>query len=356
MILLDQLPAGVTFVSSSHSAVYDPGNNTVTWNLGNVGAGVSIPGWLTVHIAEDTPNETVLTNSFNAVWDDSLGNEHGPSMAYWDTTVYTSPLLTVEKVGPEMAHVGDSVQYTLTVTNIGGTDALNTLLVDALPGGLSYSSSNPVGTEAGGFISWNLGTIPAYGSVSVIVNVTVDSGVLNRTELVNTVRVMWEDTIGRSFGPETAVEEITIYTLPQLAIEKSGPVVSYPDNTYSYNITVCNIGGAAAENVTLKDYLPDNLTYNSSNYGGTYDAGSRTVSWSLGAINSDVCITDITVSVTVDSVVGDGTLLENVIEGRWEDGGGQSYGPVGANWETDDQPFAPAQHNEDGACGSEAGG
>jgi len=36
VILVDYLPPGLTFVSSSHTAVYDPVSRTITWQLGTV--------------------------------------------------------------------------------------------------------------------------------------------------------------------------------------------------------------------------------------------------------------------------------------------------------------------------------
>jgi uncharacterized repeat protein (TIGR01451 family) len=251
VILLDQLPSGVTFVSSSHSAVFDPAYNTVTWSLGDLPPGTSIPGWLTVHIEDSVLNNTVLTNSFNVTWKDGLDVPQGPVITTWDTTVYTHPLLTVEKSGPETAHPGSTVQYTLKVTNIGASEALNTELVDAIPVGLTYAASSPAGIESGDLVTWELGTVPAYGTVTITIDATVDSGMQNGATLINGVSLTWEDLLGRSFGPATSQAETTIYTLPQITISKTGPVTSYPGSSYSYTIKVCNAGGTAAEDGTI---------------------------------------------------------------------------------------------------------
>jgi len=76
VVLVDHLPAGLTFVGSSHSAVYDETARTVTWALGSVGSGVSIPGWISVHVADATPNGTLFINNLQANWTDNLTPPH----------------------------------------------------------------------------------------------------------------------------------------------------------------------------------------------------------------------------------------------------------------------------------------
>lgn len=49
-VLVWQISDNITFVSSSHTAIYDPISDNVTWNLGNLSPGASINGWMTVNI------------------------------------------------------------------------------------------------------------------------------------------------------------------------------------------------------------------------------------------------------------------------------------------------------------------
>ncbi len=332
VVLVDQLPPWVTFVSSSHSAVYNHETNTVTWHLGNLSAGASIPGWLTVYVAQNTPDGTVLTDTFSVTAEDQLGNPVGPATASWDTTVHTSPVLVIEKSGPATTFPLETVQYTIKVTNIGGSDALNATLVDALPIGFTYDSSTPPGTHAGGFVTWNLGTIPAYSSMDILLAATVDGTVANLTTLVNTASVLWQDSLGRNHGPATAVWPTTVYTRPQLTINKTGPARAMQGDTISYTIEVCNIGGTDALNGNLTDLLPGGVTYVSSAPAGVYDPVAHAVTWDLGAIAPGACTT-VTVMVSVN-VVPDGTLLDDVASVTWKDGAGGAYGPASDVQET----------------------
>lgn len=327
VVLVDYLPSGVRFVSSSHSAIYDPESNTVTWYLPDLPPGGCIPGWLAVYIGPAVPDGTVLTDRFSVTW---AGG--GPAEATCETIVHTYPLLTVDKTGPEQAHPGELLTYTIEVRNLGGTAAMNVTVTDLLPIGLSYVSSSPpgVGTTV---ITWSLGTIPPSGVAEISLTVRVESAVGNNTTLIDTVSVSWQDSLGRGYGPATDAQATTIYTRPQLVLAKSGPGVAYPGKSFSYTIEVCNLGGTAALNVTVSDHLPEGLNYGNSNPGGSYDPGTRTITWSLGTINSGACRT-ITLTVTVAGAVPEGTLLVDLAEASWRDSAGNDYGPVSAAWET----------------------
>lgn len=88
-----------------------------------------------------------------------------------------SPELSISKSGPETAHVGGVVEYTLEVTNIGDADALEVVVTDVLPAGMSYVGSSPEGVENGGVVIWEIGMVPAYGSVSITVEAEAEETV-----------------------------------------------------------------------------------------------------------------------------------------------------------------------------------
>ncbi|MEM4246178.1 MAG: DUF11 domain-containing protein, partial [Candidatus Bathyarchaeia archaeon] len=332
VVLVDKLPNGLSFVSSSHTADYDPVTNTVTWHLGNLAPGASIPGWLTVKIDSISGDKTIITNVFSVTWKDSSGTTHGPSTASWDTTVYTLPELIIEKNGPSEANPGDAVSYTIKVTNIGGTAASNVMIVDALPIGFLYQSSNPTGTydAVNGLVIWNIGTVEAYSTIEVSVTFKVDYGVENNMILVNTASVTWQDTLGRDYGPKGAAKEVTIYTLPQLKIDKIGPSVTYPGATYSYTITVENVGGATASTVVLTDSLPTGLTYIDADPDPSSHNG--VITWNLETISPGAS-KSVTLTVQVDGNVPDGTSLNNIASVSWKHDG-DDLGPSETSWRT----------------------
>ena len=85
-----------------------------------------------------------------------------------------------------------------------------------------------------------------------------------------------------------------------LLIEKhdlTGPVVI--GDTISYEINVTNNGPSVANDVSVTDTLDSNTTFVSASDGYIYDAGTHTVSWALGFLNSGESKI-ITITVEVD--------------------------------------------------------
>jgi uncharacterized repeat protein (TIGR01451 family) len=112
------------------------------------------------------------------------------------------------------AYPDQTFDYVINVTNIGDVDAVNVIVNDTLPAGLSYVSSNPLGTYVPPIVTWNLGTIAPNASVIVNITVTVDSGVLNGTVLTNLAEVWCHDAPGIEYGPVNATWNTTVINEP----------------------------------------------------------------------------------------------------------------------------------------------
>ncbi|GEM_PF-2240331 len=317
VVLVDYLPAGLSFVSSSHAAVYNPVLNTITWNLGTLPGGVSIPGWVAVHVSDNISDNTTLTNLFSVTWQGG-----GPATATKDMTVRAYPLLSISKYGPPTATAGSLLTYTGTLTNYGTVAADNVTLVDILPTGLSFVSSShgAVYDPGTNTITWSLGTVNAGVFIPGWVTVQVDSGIANGTTLTDTFSLTWEDGSGNSYGPVTASANTTIYTAPHLTITKEGPTQVTAGSYLTFTGTLTNVGGSAAENVVLVDYLPPGLTFVASSHTAVYDPYARTITWNLGTVGSGVAIPG-WVTVHVDGNIPDGTLLRNLFSVTWQGGG-----------------------------------
>ncbi len=334
VILVDHLPAGLTFVSSSHAAVYDPIERTITWNLGTVGAGVAIPGWVTVHVDWSVPDGTLLPNLFEVVWKDGEGTDYGPARATANVIARTSPLLTVSKSGPAVGSPGGLLTFILNITNSGGLDAYNVTLVDVLPDKYTYASSSPAGTVSDGSVIWNLGTLTAGSTASVSLTVKVNDDVGNGTTLLNTALVTWQDGQGNSLGPATDVSSTTIYTNPVLEVTKRGPNLVAPGDSSTYTITVTNLSGAPADNVTLVDYIPADMLYVSSSPSGTPGGDPvATVTWALGTIAAGSSKT-ITITLKAsDNITSERTVV-NIAAAVWQDNLNNYYGPASGSSQT----------------------
>src|SRR5205807_6520306 len=101
----------------------------------------------------------------------------------------SSDLAIVKTVAPApTVPQGDTLTYTLTVTNNGPASATNVTVTDALPATLTYLSATPTGacSEADGTVTCLLGTMVNGGTATVtILTIAGAPGVITNTASVN---------------------------------------------------------------------------------------------------------------------------------------------------------------------------
>jgi uncharacterized repeat protein (TIGR01451 family) len=187
VVLVDVLPAGVTYTASSPSqgsCSYNSLTRTVTCNLGTIPAA----GSATVQITVKPREEGALNNTATITagqWDPATGNNSAsvngvPVVTYVDLVVKM-----VESADP--IFLSQNMTYTITVKNINTTfNATGVVLTDNLPSGMSYvSSTTSQGTviqASGGFVAVNLGTIAPNATATVTITVqAVQLGVQTNT-------------------------------------------------------------------------------------------------------------------------------------------------------------------------------
>ena len=121
------------------------------------------------------------------------------------------------------------------------------------------------------------------GSVSYVIASDADASIANTSILTNSVSVDGVDQIRRA--ETTRSEDTTVITRADLSITKSDspdPVIAGTNLTYT--MTVDSDGPSDALNVSVSDTMPAGTTFVSATGGGSYDAGTNTVTWSLGTV------------------------------------------------------------------------
>jgi uncharacterized repeat protein (TIGR01451 family) len=101
-------------------------------------------------------------------------------------------------VGP-----GSTMQYTLTVKNIGNEDATGVTITDQVPANTTFVSADQGGTVSGGKVTWTGLTAPAGGSAQVHLSVTVSNPLpAGTTTIVNDgVTVTSDQGVGTTGSP-----------------------------------------------------------------------------------------------------------------------------------------------------------
>ncbi len=177
------------------------------------------------------------------------------------TPVAESADVSVVKLGsPYPVLSGDSLTYTLTVSNAGPSTAVNVVVTDAVPASLSdveFSLDNGVTFQpwAGAYALGDLapGTVRTVLIRGVVLPTAIGS-------IVNTAAVS-SDTPDPNPDNNTSTDETLVETRADLAVTKTGSPSPVPaGGELLYTVVVTNRGPSDAQGVTLTDALPPELS------------------------------------------------------------------------------------------------
>ncbi|WP_367288097.1 DUF11 domain-containing protein [Laspinema palackyanum] len=263
--ITDQLPAGLTYISDNSGGAYN--RTTGLWTVGNLANGATIT--LTVSARVDTVNEVINTASITASDQPDPNNSNNRGTV---TIPQQQADLKVQKiVDNPNPNLGDIVTYTISVVNNGPNNATNVSIVEQLPTGLTFISSEPsLGTYNESTKIWTIGRINTGNTVTLTIRARVDT--LN--ESTNTASINSSDQV----DPDITNNQSSV-TIPQQQadlevqkiVDQSTPRVG---ETITYTISVKNNGPSNATNVSITDQLPPGLTFvsaspNQGNYNNS---------------------------------------------------------------------------------------
>lgn len=229
--------------------------------------------------------------------------------------------LSVTKTdGLTTANPGQTLVYTMVVSNSGTATAFNTTATDTLPSYLSYISSQVDGVNVspsvvGNVVTWSLGTIIAGGSKTIALTAKLQNtfpfGTTNVTNPVTVATSTQETTTANNSASDTDIVTATA----QLGLQKTGPAQITAGDSYTYTLTWSVSGNASVTNAIITDPVPLNTTVQSTTCGtttGTCTMASTPAqaSWNLGTRNPGETGT-VTVTVLSSSALGDGATLTN---------------------------------------------
>ncbi|MEA1965036.1 MAG: hypothetical protein U9O41_07930 [Candidatus Aerophobetes bacterium] len=303
-VITDTLPYEVSYVSAS-PAPNSTSDGTLTWNIGKLAPGAS--GNITITVRVNTPIDSGTVITDNVTITGYLGGAEKVGTDVEETTIISAPIIAVEKTdSPDPVEAGGTLTYNITVTNSGNADATGVSVVDDYNETILTITDAGGGVDNGDTITWDGGiTIPAAGSVSYAVTAKVASPLDNGIKLFNTVSVDCDQGVTAS-----TTEITTVHSAPLLMITKDDrPDPVKPGETLTYTLTYQNTGNEVAHDVVIADYLPADVTYISAS--GTLSFSDRTLTWDIGDLSPQVGEQTLTINVTVNSPLPDGTTLEN---------------------------------------------
>ena len=278
--LVDTVPTGMSFVSSDPASTRVGSQVTIALGTLNPDDRSTVTIVLRADQTGDWTNQATVTSA------------EGATDSAEATTTVVQPVLALTKSGPATALLNANFDYTITVTNNGDGDATGATVVDTLPAGLTYVSSDPAGAASGSTVTWNVGELAPDDSATVTLTVRGTAGGAK-------VNVATASSGGNSFQPEARAT--TTILVPDITVEKAGRPAMFVGNQVTYTLTASNSGDAALTGVTITDTIPTGMSYVTSSPAGTVSEDGAQVSWSVGNLAVDA-ETSVTVTLRGDQV------------------------------------------------------
>ena len=252
----DEIPAGTTLVEKSITNNGVESNGTITWTDVEVKAGDTVEVSFKVTINSDT--KTSVTNK--AVIDGNKPTE--------EVETKVANIIGAKSVDKSTAKVGDTLTYTIKLTNSGNGDGKVTV-TDEIPTGTRIKDENTTGyNKETNTMTWSNVEVKAGKSVELTLEVVVKD---DTTDTVKNVAKIDNKEIPEK--PETKVANIT----GTKTVDKTEAKVG---DTLTYTITLTNNGNADGT-VTVTDEIPTGTTLvaDSITANGSYNEENKTITW-----------------------------------------------------------------------------
>jgi uncharacterized repeat protein (TIGR01451 family) len=308
-------------VDPAGSCVIDNGVVTCTLDDPLAVASVATPGRAAVVITM-TADEAMDINDIADVVSSTTDPDTTNNQAEGSISVTAVADLALTKTGtPGTIIAGTQLTYDLTVSNNGPSTAVNVLVEDTLPAGVSIDSVSATGGGScnpgvpGDSSQPTMCTFDSLAPLAAPETMTIVVTVLPQTTGIihNHARVS-NDTFDPDNSNDLAAASTTVNAEADLEVTKSDhpdPVLAGENLTY--DVTIENTGPSTAIDVMLTDTLPDQVSfvgYTVSNGSGICVPleGSTDVECDLNDLNPGEFVT-VFIEVLVDPSVSDGTTI-----------------------------------------------
>jgi len=293
----DPLPAGLDFVSAAASTgAYDSGSGQ--WTIGGLTAGSGATLDLSAVVAAGTIGETIHNTA--AVTADAPGDTNQVNdEATASLVVQGADLALAKSVNISAPNEGETILFTLSVSNLGPDAAAGVEVQDLLPSGLTYLSHTPAAADydpVTGF--WVVGEVAESGVETLFLHASVDAGtggaVIMNQALVTASAVADPQAANDWDEATVTVRAADISVVKN--VDDENPVVG---DIVTFTVTVDNAGPNDATGLVISDYLPGDLLYVDDDQ---IDYDPLTGRWIIGDLGFEQ-----TVVMSLQAMVGPGT-------------------------------------------------
>ncbi|MEZ3160898.1 hypothetical protein AB1K54_10175 [Microbacterium sp. BWT-B31] len=273
VILTDQLPVGLTYLSSSGNGTYDEA--TGLWSLRSIAPDGTAVRTIRARVDEAAVLSNTVTLSSLAETDRDPTNNSATTAV---TGIAWADLAITKTVEPEITRTGNAIEYTLRVRNNGSHDATEVAAFDPLmPNATLIDAEMDMGSFDPTTRIWQIGDLPDAATATLTVHVsTTRPGLHRNTAVVHSSRQPdQEPRNNEAFADiyEPSADIVVVKAVDRPAILVGEEVV--------FTVGVTNRGPDIADAVTVADSLPAGLEYVSHTATiGRYDP--HTGDWSVG--------------------------------------------------------------------------
>lgn len=311
--ITDILPQGLVYVGSDITPATIT-NNIITWEMGNLPARYYRSFNLRVKINDNIPVSSTITN-ITEISSTNLDSNYTNNRASWTTHIcLPKPSLEIRKWQREnKVTAGQKMDYFVRYSNNGKGQAINCIITDYLPVGVSYlwdDSGLPHTITTGNKIIWNVGTINPNTTKDFKLTVQVAKDIQASTTLTNVIEITSPSYESKDRWTCTThvLEPIT-----DVLIYKWGPDEVLYGTEFNYEITYTNNSASKADDVVIKKVLDPQLSYISDTSKIVPTRNGNEISWYIGTMNPWTS-GNFSLKVRVPQSVQTPSTLTNIIE------------------------------------------
>ncbi|MDN5923546.1 MAG: DUF11 domain-containing protein, partial [Xanthomonadales bacterium] len=311
--------------------------SNVTWSNLTVPAHGNLVLSVVVKVNDPIPDGT--TTIANLAYKTGTTSPTCPPAGPQCVTIPTEPKVSVAKeltgqTGSDdnMAEAGETLTYTITLTNVGGTKATGQVVNEKVPTATTYVATGSSAWTGTGCVDGAAAGTPC--NITVDVPAATDGSNFGTTTLTFVIKVIDPlpqgttqifNSVGLNDTPPPACPPgpwcVVIPTPPNVMMEKAltgesglAPGVAEPGETLTYTITLTNYGGSDATGYAVTDKLDPFVSFDSADNSGVLDQANGVVNWTNLTVPAKSGTKVLTVKVVVADPIPQGiTLIANVV-------------------------------------------
>lgn len=267
VVFTDALPASTVLAANSVfiDGVSRPGVNPSTGiTLGSIAPGVTVTVVFSVQVTA-LPSSGVLNNQSTVSF--TSGVFSATTFSNTVTTPVYQPILSAVKTGDQtIATVGDTVVYSIAITNSGNFGASVTL-TDTIPAGTELvpnsviinGASAPGADPASGIPLGVISTTTVVMFSVVIITLPLSQAITNQASATYSYTLPDGRTLGGSLTSNALNIQVSA---PNVSVVKTTPVIdAVVGDTIVYEMVVTNNGIDPVNNVVLTDPISSSVTF-----------------------------------------------------------------------------------------------